>query len=968
MIKIIKFRANDLNPSSGKQIEFNIATAKEVFDLDGTVDTLTVVFHFIDNNNLLTQDINSTLKLSPQRGDYKIYQNVDGSIDLKSFFVNKLQLTEKLNIDDYFAIQKTEQQDHYNLYYIKKNESLASFYNRVNLKKEYLNETPITLSGKKDNYTEEELKDILLDYLNRENVGNIPTPFISFGFEFGNSFENINATKFIESANITTANAAYYLGQGIALYKATSREIYGIRFGEEKVSSINNVKHPLQQIFYGAPGTGKSREIKEQTKDDDTVIRTTFHPDSDYSTFVGCYKPTMSDKPKPIYGFDANGNTVEAKDSTGAIVEERKIEYKFVQQAFTKAYIQAWKKMCDTSLWAKKAVAIPPTGKAATPYNRTSNIGNVKVFDRPEDDVTLLASEEKTALLEVDNFDFPFDGIKNFGELHDKIKVIVTDLPTDEQNKRYVRNNDITYTAEQIRELFKNYREKHKDINPNIIPILLRRIAEKLKRGLYIPEDFDELAKYDGGDITINVNESNSLLGLYDPTTKTVYLFKKNIGNNVDLLRAVYIHEMFHAYYDSGDKYIPKIEEPIVECNTLCFLELFNPNYCNSYLESVRDEQYTASINYYGFGAHLFENRSLDWMRLYQNAYKHIDDTSIIVNDYKGMFSPIYPFGNEDNTRNLLYNILNPQYDEISIPKQARQYLIIEEINRGNCAQIFGDLFQLLDRKDGYSEYPIEADDDLRKELENEFVELKLDAAVEQKINSIFKENYRDGITDKILKGKLLVLPKNLFIWATMNTSDQSLFPMDSAFKRRWDWEYQPIVNANKGWQIMIEGYKLIDWWAFVERINYVVADLTKSEDKQLGYFFCMPDKKAEETDKEFTVISARRFVQKVIFYLWNDVFKDYSYEPACCNKNDKADKLMYADFYSKTNGKEIDTNTLVQFLKQLNESCTNFKSAGFIEDLKEEEDSALTGNEFNDENAGIGEKSSSHEDDQQQE
>ena len=135
MIKIIKFRANDLNPSSGKQIEFNIATAKEVFDLDGTVDTLTVVFHFIDNNNLLTQDINSTLKLSPQRGDYKIYQNVDGSIDLKSFFVNKLQLTEKLNIDDYFAIQKTEQQDNYNLYYIKKNESLASFYNRVNLKK-----------------------------------------------------------------------------------------------------------------------------------------------------------------------------------------------------------------------------------------------------------------------------------------------------------------------------------------------------------------------------------------------------------------------------------------------------------------------------------------------------------------------------------------------------------------------------------------------------------------------------------------------------------------------------------------------------------------------------------------------------------------------------------------------------------------------------------------------------------------
>ena len=113
-----------------------------------------------------------------------------------------------------------------------------------------------------------------------------------------------------------------------------------------------------------------------------------------------------------------------------------------------------------------------------------------------------------------------------------------------------------------------------------------------------------------------------------------------------------------------------------------------------------------------------------------------------------------------------------------------KQYLIIEEINRGNCAQIFGDLFQLLDRNDsGFSVYPINADKDMKKQLAKAFKKegVTLTIPNADKINALYKGK---DIVSKVLSGDILVLPNNLYIWVTMNTSDQSLFPIDSAFKR----------------------------------------------------------------------------------------------------------------------------------------------------------------------------------------
>ena len=220
-------------------------------------------------------------------------------------------------------------------------------------------------------------------------------------------------------------------------------------------------------------------------------------------------------------------------------------------------------------------------------------------------------------------------------------------------------------------------------------------------------------------------------------------------------------------------------------------------------------------------------------------------------------------------------------------------FLIIEEINRGNCAQIFGDLFQLLDREEGISEYPIKADQDMQQYLTEAL-------------------SGCEGLDEKIRSGEELQLPSNLYIWATMNTSDQSLFPIDSAFKRRWEWRYMPIAQGRDEktgkplqWRIVAEKSEY-DWWSFLQKINEQIASTTSSEDKKLGFFFT----KAKEG-----VISAEKFVSKVIFYLWNDVFKDYGFDNKIFQILDEENATLTFDkFYTIDNtGNTIVRKDLVE-------------------------------------------------------
>ena len=244
------------------------------------------------------------------------------------------------------------------------------------------------------------------------------------------------------------------------------------------------------------------------------------------------------------------------------------------------------------------------------------------------------------------------------------------------------------------------------------------------------------------------------------------------------------------------------------------------------------------------------EDKSEHTTNIFRTTFHPDYDYSTFVGSYKPVMNPIIDEnGNVTDKEELGYEFIPQVFtnayvrawkslNDENIPEEKKHvYLIIEEINRGNCAQIFGDLFQLLDRrKDGRSEYFIVPDAELRKYLA--------------------KQN---------LECNKLILPENLHILATMNTSDQSLFPMDSAFKRRWAMEYIPVNLEHeiaKDFTFKVNGTEY-SWVQFLAKVNPLIRKATDSEDKQMGEFFI----KGKITEEDFK--------NKVMFYIWNDVCKD---------------------------------------------------------------------------------------------
>lgn len=553
------------------------------------------------------------------------------------------------------------------------------------------------------------------------------------------------------------------------------------------------LSEPLQQIFYGAPGTGKSHTINRETKGRKT-FRTTFHPDSDYSTFVGAYKPVMEEVETRVVPVVLHNGAVF--DQNCGTLREKKISYKFVKQAFMKAYIAAWREFADVSL----AHPIQTTG-GVTLFNKSRN--DSWTLNEVKRDSVNYTKESK---IDVGRYEAL---VKNYWEAWTNADDPETFSPGRSDNYLatacvwYKKNHDphVETSAEDCWTAVEEYLGQGKSIEEN-------------------PKDRLYRVTIDEGVIKIYSNTN-----AYRVSIKKPY------------------DELKHGEKVTGDS---------VQKNIAMYL--MNDTYSSMTFDEA-------------------------WEKLKE----------------------------EVNSGQL---ILAPTQTE-SVNTVSPVFLIIEEINRGNCAQIFGDLFQLLDRKEGFSQYPIHADEDVRKCLvsnhsdeDPSFGINGLDFSPEQAsyINSVL--DCEDNVAEKIARGEVLVLPPNLYIWATMNTSDQSLFPIDSAFKRRWEWKYVPITQGRDKdtgrllqWHIVANNVKY-DWWSFLEVMNKRVGDITSSEDKKLGFFFCKADGQG--------VISADKFVSKVMFYLWNDVFKDYPDNPIAMHLKEEGGEFTFGDFYTTNAGGDV--------------------------------------------------------------
>lgn len=242
--------------------------------------------------------------------------------------------------------------------------------------------------------------------------------------------------------------------------------------------------------------------------------------------------------------------------------------------------------------------------------------------------------------------------------------------------------------------------------------------------------------------------------------------------------------------------------------------------------------------------------------------------------------------------------------------------LIIEEINRADVAAVFGDVFQLLDRDDdNISEYPIQASEDIKKYLADEL----------------------GGNSDNY---STIRIPDNMFIWATMNSADQGVFPMDTAFKRRWDFNYLGIDENDQdlhGKYVVVGSIEQqrIEWNSLRKAINDFLADSRINEDKQLGPYFIsrkivVPDDGGENINSD---IFCKVFKSKVLMYLFDDAAKQKRpkmfegsargqnrYSQICEAFDEQGIGIFCNDIQSKVikkdlriNGRDVDENGLTK-------------------------------------------------------
>ncbi|VXD24982.1 Restriction enzyme LlaI protein [Planktothrix serta PCC 8927] len=294
----------------------------------------------------------------------------------------------------------------------------------------------------------------------------------------------------------------------------------------------------------------------------------------------------------------------------------------------------------------------------------------------------------------------------------------------------------------------------------------------------------------------------------------------------------------------------------------------------------------SGKVEYKYYSGHFLKALAKAYKNIIKSCIKFEQDKKELTEEYKKEIGKT----RQDAFSSEEMSILKEKHSKI-IKQPENVVLIIDELNRGNSAAIFGTVFQLLDRnKNGWSQYPITISD-LEKtgllqaiSFKQYFLSKEKGYSFEYDGNSCKDENeynkYLDYIFSDLSKEERvrlqeckIKLPPNLSFLATMNTSDNSIYFMDSAFKRRWDWEFVNIEddgqrNVVSGRKIKLYNNDTCAWNNFVDKLNEFIRShyktVRKIEDKQIGYFFIN-----EET------ITEEHIKNKLMFFIWDSVFSN---------------------------------------------------------------------------------------------
>lgn len=455
-----------------------------------------------------------------------------------------------------------------------------------------------------------------------------------------------------------------------------------------------------------------------------------------------------------------------------------------------------------------------------------------------------------------------------------------------------------SYSTEDVKKLLFNWLQDKEDDSgiENKLKIILNTFTEETQYKIRDEKSNEIIFNQEGvyseilSSNTVASNDSKEQVGPYRVLkayiSSGLHPFLTD-DKQLFYLRANVDHDIFSRYADMVDTTLTLIPKRSVVTQEIEVLQTEKPqNEPNNSIIPLQQIFYGAPGT--GKSRKIKKNEQVKKAEeknlVFRTTFHPDSDYSTFVGAYKPTMKPVadkykaVAGKDEEITYSFVPQAFLQSYVAAWNNQDENVFLIIEEINRGNCAQIFGDIFQLLDRdENGVSEYKIKADADIRTYLEDA---LGKDA---------------DGIKD----GELC-LPKNLYIWATMNTSDQSLFPIDSAFKRRWDWEYEPIKYNNKEWVIEI-GNNKYSWTSFQKKVNDRIFRDFSSEDKMLGDYFVNP---------RDGIISKKLLLNKILFYLWNDVCKDGDGD---IFKTEENKEVKFSELYG-----EEGTEKLLSMMKHL--------------------------------------------------